>query len=338
MPRSVPLLLALLLALLPAMAAPVAARAQPPMLESPLRCVNGQDCFIQNYLDHDPGPGVRDYACGPLGYDGHTGTDFRVLDPEALRAGIPVLAAAPGVVRAVREGEEDARPGRQPDITGREAGNAVALDHGDGWETQYSHLRQGSIRVAPGQKVEAGRVLGLVGLSGRTQFPHVELAVRHDGKPVDPFRGLAGGPDCGPGKAPLWSPEALAALAYAPSALAGAGFAAQPPDQAALSAEGPEVDRLTVLAPALVFWVRALGVRAGDELSLRLTGPDGTVLAEHAAPLDRNQAQRLVYIGKRRRVAPWPVGTYTGEFSLARSNGTGKRTTVLETVRILEIR
>ncbi len=326
----------LFLILLPVLAA--AAQAQPPVLESPLRCVNGQDCFIQNYVDHDPGPGVRDYACGPLGYDGHTGTDIRVLDPTALRAGVEVRAAAPGVVRAVRDGEDDARPGHSPDVTGREAGNSVALAHGDGWETQYSHLRKGSVRVAPGQAVAAGQVLGLVGMSGRTQFPHVELAVRKDGQPVDPFRGLSGGPDCGPGRSPLWSPAALAALAYAPSALAGAGFTAQPPDQAALAAGQVGEDRLSVLAPAVIFWVQALGVRAGDVLSLRLTGPDGTVLAEHAAPLDRDQAQRLVYIGKRRRVAPWPAGAYAGTFSMARTAPSGERTTVLDTTRFLEIR
>lgn len=332
MPRPPLLFLILLLALA------AAAQAQPPVLESPLRCQNCRDCFIQNYLDHDPGPGVRDYACGPLGYDGHTGTDIRVLDPAALRAGVEVRAVARGVVRAVRDGEDDARPGFSPDVAGREAGNSVALVHGAGWETQYSHLRKGSIRVAPGQEVAAGQVLGLVGMSGRTQFPHLELAVRKDGKPVDPFRGLSGGPDCGPGRAPLWSPAALAALAYAPSALAGAGFAAQPPDQAALTAGQGGEDRLSVLAPAVVFWVQALGVRAGDQLSLRLTGPAGTVLAEHAAPLGRDQAQRLAYIGKPRRVAPWPPGTYVGEFTMTRTSPSGERTTVLETTRFLEIR
>jgi hypothetical protein len=337
MPRTAPLLLCLILAL-----ATAAAAQDPPTLEleSPLRCVNGRDCFIQNYVDQDPGPGVRDYACGPLGYDGHTGIDLRPLDPALVRAGAEVLAAAPGVVRAVRDGMDDlglALP--DPRVLEHSGGgNMVVLEHPGGWSTAYAHLRKGSIRVAPGQRVEAGQMLGRVGLSGRTEFPHVELSVRKDGRPADPFRGLAGGPECGPGDAPLWSPAALAALAYAPSALAGAGFASETPEPAAIQAGEGHADRLSVLAPAVVFWVQALGIRAGDELFLRLSGPDGAVLAEHRQALDRTQAQRLAFVGKRRRVAPWPPGTYAGEFTLTRPAPPGEPAVVLRAARSLEIR
>ena len=334
MPRIAPLLLCLLLIL----GQGVRAAAQDPglALESPVRCTNGQDCFIQNYVDQDPGPGSRDYTCGGLAYDGHKGTDIRPLDPAALAAGVEVRAAAAGMVRAVRNDAPDPadRPFTAAEVAGKEAGNAVVLAHPGGWETQYSHLRRGSIRVAQGQRVEAGQVLGLVGMSGRAEFPHVELAVRQDGRPVDPFRGLEGGPQCGPGSAPLWSPAALASLAYAPSALAWAGFAAKTPDTDLPQAEA----RLSVLAPAIIFWVQILGARAGDELLLRLTGPDGAVLAEHRQVLGRNKAQSLVYIGKRRRVAPWAPGAYTGAFTLTLRSPSGEPPAVLSAERHLDIR
>ena len=32
-----------------------------------------------------------------------------------------------------------------------------------------------------------GEVLGKIGLSGRTQFPHVHVSVRHNGTRIDPF-------------------------------------------------------------------------------------------------------------------------------------------------------
>jgi hypothetical protein len=335
MPRTATLVLCLLLALGQGLAA--AAQNATLVLESPLGCANGRDCFIQNYMDHDPGPGFQDYTCGSLGYDSHTGTDFRPLNPAALRDGVEVRAAAAGVVRAMRNDEPEPPPGRlltPEEVTGREAGNAVVLTHPGGWETQYSHLRRGSVRVAPGQRVEVGQTLGLVGMSGRAEFPHVELAVRKDGRPVDPFRGMEGGSRCGPGNAPLWSPEALASLAYAPSAIAGVGFASEPP------AKGQTLDtvRLSVLAPAVVFWVRLLGMRPGDELLLRLAGPDGKVLAEHRQTLDQAQAQRSVYIGKPRHVAPWPPGTYTGTCTLSRRGPGGELSVALSTKQTLDIR
>lgn len=329
---------------LAALLAAVPAAARDPgllLLEPPLPCGPAATCFIQNYPDQDPGPGARDYACGFLTYDGHTGTDFRPLDPAALRAGVEVLAAAPGVVRAVRNDVDDADARSLPPeaLAGREAGNAVALTHPGGWETQYSHLRKGSVRVRPGQQVGVGQVLGLVGLSGRSEFSHVELAVRREGRPVDPFRGLGGGPECGPGAAPLWSPAALARLGYQESALAGAGLTSEIPQPGPALAGQHQAQRLSTVAPAIIFWAAALGVRSGDELAMRLTAPDGAVLAEHRQTLDKTQAQHFAYIGKRRKVAPWPPGTYAGAFTLIRPGADGALPRpVLDITRTVEVR
>src|SRR6478752_1301032 len=76
-------------------------------LDLPLRCELGSTCFIQNYVDHDPSTGTRDYQCGRRTYDGHDGTDIRVLDLKAQRDGVVVTAAADGTVAAIRDGVED---------------------------------------------------------------------------------------------------------------------------------------------------------------------------------------------------------------------------------------
>ena len=78
-----------------------------PRLALPLDCTLGETCFIQNYVDADGGPGAADFTCGGLSYDGHKGTDFALLSHSAAQAGVNVLAAAPGVVRAVRDGVAD---------------------------------------------------------------------------------------------------------------------------------------------------------------------------------------------------------------------------------------
>src|SRR4051812_4032946 len=145
-PRSGKLPVRIGVALLLSFAAPaMTAAAGDLKLALPVACEIGRDCFVQNFFDHDPGPDRRDYACGRLSYDGHSGTDIRVADVPAMMRGVTVVAAAPGTVKGVRDGMDDinlAEIGRQA-LKGKDAGNGVVVDHGDGWETQYSHLRKG---------------------------------------------------------------------------------------------------------------------------------------------------------------------------------------------------
>ena len=96
---------ALSAALLPAPA--VAEEPVLPPLGLPVACEIGRTCMIQNYFDHDPGAEAEDYACGDLVYDAHRGTDFRVPDLAAMADGVPVVAAAAGRVRAVRDAMPD---------------------------------------------------------------------------------------------------------------------------------------------------------------------------------------------------------------------------------------
>lgn len=96
----------------------------------------------------------------------------------------PVLAVADGQVTAVRGDLPDNTPGQLPatkislDTIG---GNTVALDIGDGRHVLYGHLVPGSIRVAPGQKVHKGDVIGELGNSGQSDAPHLHLQVADAG-------------------------------------------------------------------------------------------------------------------------------------------------------------
>ena len=153
-------------------------------LSLPVDCEIGTVCTIQNYVDVDPGPSARDYTCGRLVYNGHKGTDFRLPDVSWLDRDIPVLAAAPGQILGVRNNVRDHALGRYDPggIKGRECGNGVLIDHGGGWRTQYCHMRQGSVRVRKGDQVRDRQRLGTIGLSGKTEFPHLHLSVRFRGK------------------------------------------------------------------------------------------------------------------------------------------------------------
>ncbi len=72
-------------------------------------------------------------------------------DLPTMKEGVPVVAAAPGVVTGMRDGmpDVDVRKIGAAALMGRDAGNGVVIDHGDGWVTQYSHLRNGSVAVKP---------------------------------------------------------------------------------------------------------------------------------------------------------------------------------------------
>jgi len=318
--------LGLLLAVV--LSSPGAAAAGEFRLALPIDCRPGETCAVQNYPDRDAAPGgVTDYTCGPQAYDGHTGVDIRLPNLAAMRRGVAVRAAAAGVVRAVRDGMQDVnvRTIGVEAVRDRFAGNAVVLQHPDGWVTQYSHLRQGSVQVKPGQAVEVGQTLGLVGLSGMTEFPHLEIAVLRGGKHVDPFTGQDPAVPCGQPGAPLWTDEAAAALSYQPLALLQAGFSTEPPTWAAVQDDPPVPGPVTPGAGALVFWTELINLRAGDQLVQSLHGPDGSELARHTERFTRQRAVHFQMIGRKRPPAGWGAGEYTGTVTVEREGAAPRR-------------
>jgi len=79
--------------------------------------------------------------------------------------------AAATVVEAV-DGIADNRPQVETDAQ-RPAGNHVVLDLGGGTHAVLAHLRRGTVRVDPGDRVRRGQVIGRVGNSGNSSEPHL---------------------------------------------------------------------------------------------------------------------------------------------------------------------
>src|SRR5215468_2986431 len=96
-------------------------------LRLPIDCEIGVSCEIQNYVDLDPSSQARDYQCGSRTYNGHKGVDFRLPSLRAQRAGVNVLASAPGRVLGVRDGVPDisVRERGIGAVDNRECGNGV---------------------------------------------------------------------------------------------------------------------------------------------------------------------------------------------------------------------
>jgi len=64
-------------------------------------------------------------------------------------------------------------------------GNHVEIDHGQGFVTRYSHASKVNVKV--GQKVSQGQVIALVGSTGRSTGPHVDLETIVNGQPRNPL-------------------------------------------------------------------------------------------------------------------------------------------------------
>lgn len=288
--------------------APVLAQASPG-IGLPIACELNVTCFVQQYPDMAPASGeVTDPWCGGATYDGHDGTDIRIRSLQDMTAGVPVVSVADGTVLRVRDGEPDhlvMTPQDRAAVEGKECGNGVVVEHGNGLETQYCHLRKGSIVVKPGQPVQRADTLGMVGASGLAQFPHVHLTVRKDGDKVDPSTGqsIASG-SCsvaGAGDTSLWDASLVPALGRDAQVL-DMGLSDRPIEHARLVEAGAPPP--TASSNAVVGWVWMINLRQGDRIHLRLDGPDGRTVAENTTePMDRNKATYSAFIGKRGAVS-----------------------------------
>lgn len=131
----------------------------------------------------------------PHCYDEHDGSDF-ILDGGfvAMDAGsMEILAAADGVVVATEDGHYDRCHATLDgtDCDGHDGiANSVTLEHEGGVRSLYWHMKKGSVAVEVGQEVARGEVLGVIGSSGNSSFPHLHFEVqRADGTALDPYAG-----------------------------------------------------------------------------------------------------------------------------------------------------
>ena len=96
----------------------------------------------------------------------HLGVDLDAV------VGTPVYAVNDGIVSFVKE------------LT--VYGKMIIIDHGLGIYSLYLHLEE--FKVAKGDKVNRGEVIGLSGSTGYSLGPHLHLSIKAKGASVDPLR------------------------------------------------------------------------------------------------------------------------------------------------------
>jgi Peptidase family M23 len=118
--------------------------------------------------------------------------DDRLFTGEAAKPesfgyfGADILAVADGPVASVVDGLPEQVPGKNP--TGlpldQYPGNHIVQDLGDGNYALYAHIKTGTIKVKPGDRLTAGQVIGAVGNTGNSTAPHLHFHVMSTPDPL----------------------------------------------------------------------------------------------------------------------------------------------------------
>ena len=171
---------------------PVAAAIDPPLRGGPWAAVF--------HPDWQRGHRRVPYAAnGRIGIPGRFAVDWVKLDEQGRMAsgdpdivrnayayGEDVLAVADAVVVATRNDfPESKRLSASPRHRMEDAsGNFVVLDIGDGRYAFYEHLRPGSLRVKPGQRIRGGDAIAQIGFSGSGNWPHLHFHIADAPSPL----------------------------------------------------------------------------------------------------------------------------------------------------------
>ena len=100
--------------------------------------------------------------------------------------GAAVFASGDGVVREIHDGMADNRKGAPPPFDQAALmkniklflGNYVLIDHGNGEHSLFAHLKQGSVKMKPGQRVARGEQIGAMGMSGDAFLVHLHYQLQ----------------------------------------------------------------------------------------------------------------------------------------------------------------
>ena len=98
-----------------------------------------------------------------LFYSSHDGYDWGA--PAQAKWGDPVLAAATGIATY---------------SYGAARGNAILINHGNGYQTRYYHLLPEGLVTSSSTSVSQGQQIGLLGSTGNSDGPHIHFMVVKD--------------------------------------------------------------------------------------------------------------------------------------------------------------
>lgn len=284
-------------------------------LQFPVKCSLNKDCWIINYIDDDSTTNWHDYQDGRQTYDGHTGTDIAIKNIDKMKQGVDVIAAANGIVIATRDGVVDKNALAQ-DINSLQnigCGNRVAIKHTGGLITDYCHMKNGSIQVKKGDLVTAGQKIGQIGMSGLTEFPHLHLNVQQNNNFIDPFTGLERYTNGA--KNPLWNVP----ISYSPHIIYNVGVSGEIPKLLDIRNQKYK-NNLSAFSNMMIVWIDAFHVEQGDIIDVLVKAPNGSPYITEHVVIEKANAKKLMYVGKRKPASGFAKGNYSVQISFKRPN------------------
>lgn len=234
----------------------------------PQGCTLDRDSAISHFFDNDPAAGGQlDYNCTAITYDGHNGSDASTRSVAEFEIGMPIFAAADGIVVDAHDGEPDVvgppPPGAYP--------NYVILDNGGGRFSFYWHLKQGSVAVAINDDVRAGEQIALTGSSGGAWNPHLHFGNTDAGlfaPATDPFSGACGAATS------AWQSQPPLSLT---PVLIDYGIAWEDPvNIAPWPATFPRSGQIAVTDAGVTFWIIANNLPVDSTWRVRILRPNGS--------------------------------------------------------------
>ncbi len=289
-------------------------------LSFPVACSLMNNCWITNHVDLDrKADFAEDYMCGSKTTDGSNSTHISLGSLSAAKDNIPVIATADGQVTIAQNN------------TGF-CGTRVLIDHGGGWESNYCHLSAKNLFVKEGQRIKKNQIIGTIGTTGKTDWPHLSYALLRNGMVFDPFSGRTNLEGCRPNSAPLWS-EKMNPL-YEPAQVTSIGF-----DVGYINGDAIKngaIKSATAIdsnTPQLSLWALMMNVQKDDIIEIQIIEPSGRFLKEQAITVKQNSKYFPIYLSTLRNNFIWDKGVYKGVMTITRNvNGndikTGKFTSV----------
>lgn len=283
----------------------LAPRAEAIEFQFPVACQIMGNCWITNHVDLDDRVGrVSDYMCGVKATDNNKSTHVSLASRSAVNQNIPVLAAASGVVDIAT-------------MIGGFCGVQIKITHDDGWQTSYCHMDAQTVQVRIGDRVKQGQVIGTIGTSGKTDWPHLSFATIRNGMIFDPFSGRTAIEGCSETTQSLWvggvNPP------YEPAAVTNAGFTVGYVENAAiLNGTAQAATAISTKTQQLSLWALMMNLRKDDEIHMRVEQPDGKPLKEFKTKIENDVLYYPINLSTIRQNILWDGGDYKGVITITR--------------------
>ncbi len=196
-------------------------------------------------------------------------------------------------------------------------GNSVVIEHNNGWSTIYCHLKKDSINVKVGDFAKEGGKIAEIGLSGKTNFPHLYFSVLHNKNYFDPFSGLELTDNSIKEKyEPLWSPTTLENLEYQKIIVSNIGVSDKKLSMEQVKNGNYEKTEILNNIQSIYLHVYGFHFNKGDFIKISLTDPDQKKILTDSIKVTSDEMENLFNFEKKREGAAWKPGIYNAKISV----------------------